>query len=148
MESRKHPLRVVVDANVLISFLLYKTMGPIGRVVAAAFAGLYRPLLRPGLIAEVVRAVEQSRYLAARIGGDQIADFIRAWSQVAEAIPSGAPIVPVTRDPKDDYLLAYALWGEADLLVTGDEDLLTLRQVGRLRILSPRECAELLDRSQ
>ena len=54
-------------------------------------------------------------------------------------------IPPVSRDPKDDYLLAYGLVGGADYLVTGDEDLLTLRDVEGLKIVSPREFVTLLE---
>ncbi len=48
------------------------------------------------------------------------------------------PILPVTSDPKDDYLLAYTLVGQANYLVTGDEGLLTLGTVAGLKIVSPR----------
>ena len=43
----------------------------------------------------------------------------------------------VTRDRKDDYLLAYAVVGRADYLVTGDRDLLVLGEVEGVRIVSP-----------
>jgi predicted nucleic acid-binding protein len=52
--------------------------------------------------------------------------------------------LPLTRDPKDDYLLTYALAGQADYLVTGDADLLVLGQVGTVRIVSPADFAALL----
>jgi predicted nucleic acid-binding protein len=56
-----------------------------------------------------------------------------------------SPIPAVTRDPKDDYLLAYALVGEADYLVTGDEDLLVLEgQISELEILTPRQFSQVL----
>ncbi len=59
---------------------------------------------------------------------------------VSEIIPEiNEPIPKVTRDWKDDYLLAYALVGQADYLVTGDNDLLVLQQVGNLSIVSPQE---------
>jgi len=37
-------------------------------------------------------------------------------------------IVEVCRDPKDNYLLALAKGGEADFLISGDEDLLILKR--------------------
>jgi len=51
------------------------------------------------------------------------------------------------RDAKDEVILAPALGGRADYLVTGDEDLLVLRgsaEIGSLRILRARELVELL----
>lgn len=53
----------------------------------------------------------------------------------------------ITRDLKDDYLLAYAVVGEADYLVTGDKDLLVLEKIGEVAIVSPADFAKLLTRS-
>jgi hypothetical protein len=45
--------------------------------------------------------------------------------------------VKITRDEKDDYLLALAKKGKADILITGDDDLLVLKKHGKTRILKP-----------
>ena len=42
-------------------------------------------------------------------------------------------------DPTDDYLLRIAKKGRADVLVTGDKDLLVLERYGSARILSARQ---------
>jgi len=43
-------------------------------------------------------------------------------------------------------VLATALAGKADMIVTGDEDLLVLKEFRGIRILSPRQFLEILDR--
>lgn len=48
----------------------------------------------------------------------------------------------VSRDPSDDRVLATAVAGDAEVLVTGDDDLLVLKSFGRVEILSPREFLE------
>jgi len=48
-------------------------------------------------------------------------------------------IVPVCRDPNDDYLLALATTAQADRLVTRDEDLLVLKQHSHTRIVHVAE---------
>jgi putative PIN family toxin of toxin-antitoxin system len=48
----------------------------------------------------------------------------------------------ISRDPKDDYLLLMARKGKADVLITGDDDLLKLERFGKTRILSPRSFAD------
>jgi len=48
-------------------------------------------------------------------------------------------------DEDDDVVLATALAGKADVIVTGDEDLLVLKKFRGIKILSPRQFLELLD---
>ena len=47
-------------------------------------------------------------------------------------------IGPVCRDPNDDHVIATALALNADVIVTGDKDLLTLSQYRSIRILTAR----------
>jgi predicted nucleic acid-binding protein len=48
-------------------------------------------------------------------------------------------MVKVCRDPDDDFLLALAVAGQAEVLVTRDEDLLALRTQGRTEIIHVAE---------
>ena len=50
----------------------------------------------------------------------------------------------VCRDKSDDVVLAAGLAGKADVIVTGDDDLLVLKKFRGIRILSPRQFLELL----
>jgi hypothetical protein len=54
--------------------------------------------------------------------------------------------VSVCRDSKDDKFLSLALDGEADVLVTGDKDLLTLERFQKTEIITPRDFLEKFDR--
>lgn len=56
---------------------------------------------------------------------DEYADFIEVKSKV-----------DICRDPKDNFLLALAQDGNANLLLTGDKDLLALRKYGSTKILT------------
>ena len=53
--------------------------------------------------------------------------------------------VSVCRDSKDDKFLSLALDGEADVLVTGDKDLLTLERFQKTEIITPRDFLEKFD---
>ena len=48
-------------------------------------------------------------------------------------------------DPDDDMVLATAIAAQADVLISGDDDLLCLKSHQGIRILSPRRFLELLD---
>jgi predicted nucleic acid-binding protein len=67
---------------------------------------------------------------------DEIAAFLRA-SAVFPDTAAGPPPVAV-RDPDDAVILAEALVLRADVLVTGDKDLLEAGEVPGISILDPR----------
>lgn len=52
--------------------------------------------------------------------------------------PDSTPSKAISRDPDDDYLLALCKRAKAQVLLTGDEDLLVLEKHGRTRIMNAR----------
>lgn len=54
---------------------------------------------------------------------------------------------PVCRDADDDEVLATALAAQVEVILTGDNDLLTLKEFQGVRILSPRQFVEWLDQA-
>jgi len=141
-------MRVLLDANIFISYLLAAGEDrAIVSVVRAGVLGEFVLLLPEELLEELARKAREKEYLVQRIAAEDLIALAAILAQVAETIPRFTDEIPaVTRDPKDDYLLAYALVGQADYLVTGDHDLLVLRQVGGTRIVTVREFWELLKR--
>jgi uncharacterized protein len=130
-------LKVFLDTNVLVA--------------AFATRGLCADVLRTVLaeheliLAEVV-LTEFRRVLASKFKVP--AEGIRAAEAVFEGItPVPKPKKPsslVIRDPADRWVLASAEAAGADVLVTGDEDLLSVAGDSRIRIASPRAFWELL----
>ncbi|MHB1865281.1 MAG: putative toxin-antitoxin system toxin component, PIN family [Candidatus Saccharimonadales bacterium] len=62
----------------------------------------------------------------------------RAFIKIAQVVKPTI-VEPVTRDPDDDYVLATAVTGKANYLVTLDEDLLVLKVYKGIRIIKPSE---------
>lgn len=54
-----------------------------------------------------------------------------------EIVKPAAMDTPVCRDKDDDVVLATALAGQCDCIVTGDQDLLVLQQFREIPILAP-----------
>jgi putative PIN family toxin of toxin-antitoxin system len=139
-------MRILLDANLFISFLLRpRADSASSRVVRAGLKGEYRLLLPQQLLDEFVTRAGHKPYLAARIQPEHILSLVETLKTVSHSIPQiTQPIPALTRDPKDDYLIAYALVGGAEYLVTGDADLLSLGQVDRVKILTARDFLTLL----
>ena len=62
------------------------------------------------------------------------------FSFYCRTLPSG----PGAPDPKDSYLLAMAQVSQAELLVTGDKELLSLKRHKSTKIITPAAVLELL----
>jgi putative PIN family toxin of toxin-antitoxin system len=139
-------MRVLLDTNVLVSYLLTPAAGgSVSAIIEALGLGTFTLLLPPDLLAELERVATRKPNLAKRIRPDQLARLRDQLLAVAEVIPAIDETIPaVTRDRKDDYLLAYAFVGAADYLVTGDDDLLVLRNIGHLAIISPPDFVKVL----
>jgi len=78
-----------------------------------------------------------------------LADEIRAEleSDVEVVEPARLPR-PVCRDKDDDWVLATALAGRAEVIVSGDKNLLTIKEFQGIKILSPRQFVEWMDRQK
>jgi putative PIN family toxin of toxin-antitoxin system len=59
--------------------------------------------------------------------------------QKSKRVPVAGKLSGICRDPKDDFILECAVTGNADRIVTGDKDLLSLDPYGAIRILTPRQ---------
>jgi putative PIN family toxin of toxin-antitoxin system len=82
-----------------------------------------------------------------RVSPQKRADFFADLNFATRVVPSAG--VPVSvRDSDDEQILAAALGGNADCLVTGDRDLLSLQddpRLGVLRIVTVNQFLELLE---
>ncbi len=140
-------MRVLVDTNVLVSRLLLPSSShsAISRVIDGAVKGTFTLLLSEDVLGELHELRARKAYLRERIAEDDIGDFVLILRSVAEIIPRQTdPIPAVLRDPRDDFLLVAALFGNADYLVTGDRDLLDIRhELEPPRIVTPVEFLDL-----
>lgn len=142
-------MRVLLDTNVLVSYLLTPAAGgSIETIMEALIQGAFTLIVPPDLLEELEQVATRKLRLAKRIRLDQLTRLRDLLLAIGELVPAIEETIPaITRDRKDDYLLAYAFVSEVDYLVTGDDDLLILDKLGALVILSPPAFAELLGRA-
>lgn len=134
-------LRVLLDANVYFSYLLAPDApGTIQQLMSAALEGRYTLLLPGELLAEMSETLSRKQALSRRTNPQERQKLLSRFMEIAEKIDTIREEIPtVTRDRKDDYLLAYAVIGQVDYLVTGDMDLLVLDHVGPVHIVRPAD---------
>lgn len=140
--------RAVIDTNVLINTALSAGSPPAwvthwllehGRILfwQESFAELETRLWRPKF----------DRYLNIELRKALLHDFsaVADWVELGERVDITA--VRHSRDADDDKFIHTALAGEADILVSGDRDLLDLGSIGKLRIITPAEAKDLLQQA-
>jgi putative PIN family toxin of toxin-antitoxin system len=69
--------------------------------------------------------------------------FLKLYQEKVNIIQPTLLPQPICRDPDDDWVLATAVSAKADVIMTGDEDLLVLGSYQWILILSPRQFFEL-----
>ncbi len=128
--------RVILDTNVLVSYIVWPG-ATIVKVVGFAFSPKAQMLTSHATYDEVQRKLAQ--FIARRaISPDKVEILLAALNASARWI-SILQHVEICRDPNDDKFLSLAMNGEADYLVTGDQDLLVLKKIGRTKILTPAD---------
>jgi len=123
-------MRVVIDNNVLISALFWG--GQPRRVVDLASGGHFQALTSPALLAELEDVFAEDF----RVPQERLDLILRDVLSYAEIVLAGEQVEAAVRDAADVKVIACAIAGRADCIITGDNDLLALRQVQGIAIRS------------
>jgi uncharacterized protein len=123
--------RVCLDSNVLVA--AFAARGLCADLLTLVLSEYH--LIVPEVVSEEVR-----RVLAEKLGVSlEALASVEAVLARCEIIPRGNAKSPVeVRDPDDARVLADAVAGGAEVLVSGDNDLLSVAHASPIRILSPR----------
>lgn len=137
-------IRAILDANVYVSAAITRNPDSApARLLAAVLDGRIEALLCPTLLGELndtLRRPKLKRYLTGAQAEAFVADVAFLVTSVADP---NQPHAAVSRDPKDDYLLALLNEHPGAVLCSGDGDILELRD--SRRIVSPRELVDRLE---
>jgi putative PIN family toxin of toxin-antitoxin system len=128
---------VCFDTNVLVSAVA--TRGLCADIVNAALAE-HQVIIGPTVLAELQQVLLRKLRLPTAVV-DEVNAFMRLHASIVAA---GADLATQGLDHNDSAVLAEAIGGNADVLVTGDQDLIKLGDHAGTRILSPRGFWELL----
>ena len=125
--------RIVIDNNALVSRLLLPSSVPARAVRKAVETA--QILVTDATLMELAEVLSRPKFDPYVSVGER-QEFLRLLTRVGEMVVVTLK-VKVCRDPKDDAVLEAAVNGRANLIVTGDKDLLTLHEFHRIPVLSP-----------
>ncbi len=139
-------MRVLVDTSSFIAYLLKPREDSfVTLLLNEVVAGKVTLLMPAALLHEIEETIKRKPHLLHVITAAQLHRFLVLLQSLCEEIPLiTSAIPPITRDVKDDYLIAYAVVGRADYLVSGDKDLLELQTAVPVTILNSEQFRQLL----
>lgn len=135
----KHQVKLILDTNLWISFLITQNYHQLDYILFVKKAKLIfsQELLEEFL--DVVKRPKFRRFFSV----DDIEELLETIHEYADFIEVTSNI-ELCRDPKDNFLLSLAKDSKADYLITGDKDLLDLKSLDGTTILTITEFFNLI----
>lgn len=127
--------KIIIDTNIVVSALLFRSSVPDQAVRLASSHGIV--LFSESTLAELEKVLSRQKFNKYLSPEKRIVVLqnLQKISQVIEVFSK----IELCRDPKDNKFLELALDGQADYLITGDQDLLTLNPFHKTEIITPAQ---------
>lgn len=136
-------LRVVVDANIWISALLNSRKAL--AVVSLLEHDQFELICADTLIDELVVVLNRPKF-STKIKSGRRETLLELVREKARFVELPAVIDEICRDPKDDAYIICAVVAQAEYLVSGDKDLLVLKEHEGVKIVSLPTFVELFEK--
>lgn len=121
--------RVVLDTNVLVSAII--SDGKPRELLKKGIANQYSIVTSDLILKELLIVLRRPKF---KISEDEIQRTILALIRTADVVNVKTKIKAVKEDPKDDMVIETAIDGRADIIVTGDNHLLTLKNFSGVKV--------------
>ena len=132
-------IRTVLDVNVFVSAAIVEG-GAHDRIVRAWRENRIAVIISPVMIEDLADVLKRRhirrRY---RITDHDAGRFLRVVRSYATIVPGRVEVAVVKKDPDDDAVIAAAVEGAADYIVTGDPHLLEIGSYAGIRIVTPAQ---------
>jgi putative PIN family toxin of toxin-antitoxin system len=136
-------VRVIVDTNVLLAGLFWQ--GAPHALMERARRGTVTLVSSPALLAELADVIGRAKFEAILARSSTSNErTLAAVRQLVEVFDPPPLPQPVCRDLDDDAVLALAVCAQVDLIVSGDEDLLSLDSYQGIPIVLPAQALRLI----
>jgi putative PIN family toxin of toxin-antitoxin system len=132
-------VKAVADTNVLVSGLIWS--GPSASLLDRSALRLIRLVTSNEILTELEAVLTRPHLVERlRLRGQTVEAVMRTYRAVAEIVePAQVELPAALRDPKDLPVLRCAVGGNVNAIVTGDKDLLVLKEFASIPILTPRQ---------
>ena len=133
-------MKIVMDTNVIISAIAF---GGIPReILELIFNREVYNFISDDIFDEIKEVLQRPKFNYDALKIKFIIHELEQISEYMEPIKineAKSQIQSTVRDQDDNCIIAMAIAGACDYLVTGDDDLLILQEVNQIKIVTPRE---------
>jgi putative PIN family toxin of toxin-antitoxin system len=133
-------MRVVIDTNIVISASIWK--GKPGLVFDRVVRKLDILLVTDAIVAEIEEKCRDPKFSKFRALLNATLIHVKEFGQTPR---TAYPVSGICRDADDDIYLECALSGQADYIVTGDTDLLILKEYRGIEIVNASQYLEIVN---
>lgn len=131
MKKVNKTYKVIIDTNIWISFLIGKHLSGLHKYI---YDQKIEIILCKEQLLELIEILNKPK-IKKYIPANKTQEFINLLDEATQLVEIKNHI-KICRDPKDDYLLSLSVTSNADYLVTGDVDLLSIKQIENTLIIS------------
>jgi len=124
--------KVIIDTNILVSALGWG--GNAYEIVNLGFAYTFEWIISKPMFEELIKVLNYPKLDF--IDREEKEKFISSISESAKFVETENKSVEFI-DPKDEMFLECALYSDVDYIVSGDKQLLNLKEIGKSKIVSP-----------
>jgi len=128
-------LRLVFDTNSVVSALLFE-QGKLAWLRQFWREGVHKPLASRATIQELIRVLAYPKF---KLDVSQVQALLADYLPFVESVdlPESVPRMPQCRDKKDQMFIELSTIGRADVLISGDADLLVMADACMFEIEAP-----------
>lgn len=123
--------KVIIDTNILISFLIGKALKGLPTLLDQNKISI---ITTDEQIKEFIAVVSRKKFQK-YFSRQDIEEFLRLFEEKSQIVELKTK-QDICRDPKDNYLISLAVDSKSDFLITGDKDIIILKKIGQTEIIS------------
>lgn len=139
-------LTVVLDTNVIVSGTIHKGGHP-AAILDRWREGQFILIISKALLEEVEDVLHRPHLKGKyHLSDEEIERVLYNLRSYGLMVPGKLEVKVIQEDPEDNFLIAAALEGEADYIVSGDPHLKDLSEYKGIRIIPPREFMRILEK--
>jgi putative PIN family toxin of toxin-antitoxin system len=133
-------MKLVLDTNIFISSFYWG--GNPEKIIQRIIDGVDELYISKEILEEISSVMARPKFKTQR---ETIESFTKSIDKISKKIVIMGQVKNICRDSEDDNKLECGLLSNADYIITGDDDLLVLKEYANIKIIKPKEYLEIVD---